>query len=124
MGNILLFCVFLVGPRIEKLSLADIFGVVIVNSKGHPDPNGSQFAVHALRSNPGTSGNVMELICQPLDPHPAATSQTWTEHLSQQIQSGSIFGKMEQRLFLIFFSPPIIRFRSSSQTALRHYQPG
>ena len=71
----------------EALSLADIFAVVVTNPRGRADPQGTQFIIHALKSKPGSCGDLMEITCQPLDPHPAATSQTWGEYLSQQIQS-------------------------------------
>ena len=71
----------------EALSLADIFAVVVTNPRGRPDPQGTQFIIHALKSKPGSCGDLMEITCQPLDPHPAATSQTWGDYLSQQIQS-------------------------------------
>lgn len=70
------------------LSLADIFAIVMTNRRGRVDStHGTQFVIHALRSKEGTCGQLMELVCIPMDPHPNATAQTWTEYLSQQIQS-------------------------------------
>lgn len=82
----------------EVLSLADIFAVVVVNSRGRPDVHGTQFVIHALKSKPGSCGDLIEVTCQPLDPHPAATSQTWGEYLSQQIQN---FGHRPRRLYVV-----------------------
>ena len=76
------------------MSLADIMFVVPFASSGSQSRSheATKFKIHALKSEPGSCGRLLELVCQPDDPHPAATTQTWVEHLSQQIQS-TLFDK-------------------------------
>lgn len=71
----------------QVLSLADIFAVTPTNARGRQNQQSSKFTIYALKSQPGSCGELLEIICQPLDPHPVATTQTWVEFLSQQIQS-------------------------------------
>ena len=75
--------------KTETLSLADIFIVDSIPTRGQTSHEANKFKIHALRSQPGTCGELLELVCQPMDPHPAATTQTWVDHLNQQIQSKS-----------------------------------
>jgi hypothetical protein len=80
------------------LSLADIFGVTAINSKGRPDLNGPVFVIHALRSIPGSCGKLIQVVCQPLDNDPSTISSTWVDHLTQLIQN---FGHRPRRLYVV-----------------------
>ncbi len=61
--------------------------VVPLVSSGQGSHEATKFKIHGLKSESGSCGRLLELVCQPDDPHPAATTQTWVEHLNQQIQS-------------------------------------
>lgn len=71
----------------ESLSFADIITIVPQPSRGQSSQEATKFVVHGLQTQPGTCGKLVELTCQPDDPHPVATTQNWVNHLSHQIQS-------------------------------------
>ena len=75
---------------VEVLSLADIMTVVPLPNRGQSSHEAIRFKIHGLQSQPGTCGKLLEVVCQPDDPHPAATTQTWVDHLNQQIQSKAL----------------------------------